>query len=86
LSGSSKRVGNDSCDKQLQCAYNWAYSELFQNYDRAQIQKYLPGAIDISATDGLTIHFAETPFPWRIKSIVNTTKQHTLVTMYPHQA
>ena len=40
--------------------FNWAYSELFQNYDRDQISQYLPGAIDISERDGLTIHFAET--------------------------
>lgn len=39
---------------------NWAYSELFQNYDRRQIEAYLPGALDISASDGLTVHFAET--------------------------
>jgi predicted glycogen debranching enzyme len=39
---------------------NWAYSELFQNYDRGQIENYLPEAIDISTVDGLTVHFAET--------------------------
>ncbi|MGD2184507.1 MAG: amylo-alpha-1,6-glucosidase [Desulfobacterales bacterium] len=39
---------------------NWAYSELFQNYDRAQIERYLPEAIDISVTDGIMVHFAET--------------------------
>ncbi|MDJ0984288.1 MAG: amylo-alpha-1,6-glucosidase [Desulfobacterales bacterium] len=39
---------------------NWAYSELFQNYDRKQIEHYLPEAIDIANTDGLTVHFAET--------------------------
>ena len=39
---------------------NWAYSELFQNYDRGQIEKYLPEALDISASDGITVHFAET--------------------------
>jgi predicted glycogen debranching enzyme len=39
---------------------NWAYSELFQNYDRSQIENYLPQAIDISSTDGLTVNFAET--------------------------
>jgi predicted glycogen debranching enzyme len=27
---------------------NWAYSELFQNYDRGQIENYLPEAIEIS--------------------------------------
>ncbi|HBN25880.1 MAG TPA: glycogen debranching protein [Desulfobacteraceae bacterium] len=40
--------------------FNWAYSELFQNYDRAQIENYLPQADEISVSDGLTIHFAET--------------------------
>jgi predicted glycogen debranching enzyme len=39
---------------------NWAYSELFQNYERGQIEKYLPEAIDISTCDGITVHFAET--------------------------
>ncbi len=38
---------------------NWAYSELFQNYDRRQIEAYLPGAIRISETEGLLVHFAE---------------------------
>ena len=40
--------------------FNWAYSELFQNYDRGQISHYLPGAIEISESDGITVHFAET--------------------------
>lgn len=40
--------------------FDWAYSELFQNYDRGQIEHYLPEAIDIAATDGLTVNFAET--------------------------
>jgi predicted glycogen debranching enzyme len=39
---------------------NWAYSELFQNYDRGQIEHYLPEAIDISKADGIMVHFAET--------------------------
>ncbi|MFZ7124864.1 MAG: amylo-alpha-1,6-glucosidase [Desulfobacterales bacterium] len=39
---------------------NWTYSELFQNYDRSQIEHYLPESIDISGSDGLTVHFAET--------------------------
>ena len=39
---------------------NWAYSELFQNYDRSQIEDYLPEAIDISSADGIMVHFAET--------------------------
>ncbi|WP_035257984.1 amylo-alpha-1,6-glucosidase [Desulfatirhabdium butyrativorans] len=40
--------------------FDWAYSELFQNYDRGQIEAYLPGAIEISETDGLLVHYAET--------------------------
>ncbi|MDO9543496.1 MAG: alpha-amylase family glycosyl hydrolase, partial [Kiritimatiellia bacterium] len=39
---------------------NWAYSELFQNYDRVQIENYLNFAFRVSASDGLLIHFAET--------------------------
>ncbi|OGP60213.1 MAG: glycogen debranching protein, partial [Deltaproteobacteria bacterium RBG_13_49_15] len=40
--------------------FNWVYSELFQNYDRRQIEGYLPGAIDIAESDGLMVHYAET--------------------------
>jgi predicted glycogen debranching enzyme len=40
--------------------FDWTYSELFQNYHRRQIEDYLPQAIDISKSDGITVHFAET--------------------------
>ncbi|TSA56888.1 MAG: glycogen debranching protein [Planctomycetaceae bacterium] len=40
--------------------FDWAYSELFQNYDRNQIENYLPEATEISKGDGIMIHFAET--------------------------
>ena len=40
--------------------FNWAYSELFQNYHPPQIETYLSLADRISAEDGLMIHFAET--------------------------
>ncbi len=40
--------------------FNWAYSELFQNYDRNQIEHYIPEAMDISKSDGIMIHFSET--------------------------
>ncbi len=40
--------------------FNWAYSELFQNYDRSQIEHYLPEALEISRGEGTMIHFAET--------------------------
>ncbi len=39
---------------------NWAYSELFQNYDRSQISSYLPSAITTSMKNGVHVHFAET--------------------------
>ncbi len=40
--------------------FNWAYSELFQNYDRGQIESYLPGALRISSSKGIMVNFAET--------------------------
>jgi len=40
--------------------FNWAYSELFQNYDRSQIEHYLPEAVRVSEQDGILVHFAET--------------------------
>ncbi len=40
--------------------FNWMYSELFQNYDRGQIETYLPEANNISESDGIAVHFAET--------------------------
>lgn len=40
--------------------FNWAYSELFQNYSRDEILNYLPPVFDSSDTHGHFIHFAET--------------------------
>ena len=39
---------------------NWAYSEIFQNYDKPSIEKYLPESYYTSNTFGNLIHFAET--------------------------
>lgn len=39
---------------------NWAYSELFQNYSRQQIEGYLNYAWKQSRGDGLMVHYAET--------------------------
>jgi starch synthase (maltosyl-transferring) len=54
--------GEISVSRQLlnSANFNWAYSELFQSYDRGQIENYLPQAMEISHTDGVPIHFAET--------------------------
>jgi len=39
---------------------DWAYSEIFQTYDRAAFEWYLPGAIERSERHGTLVHFAET--------------------------
>ena len=39
---------------------DWAYSEIFQTYDRGQFEWYLPGAIERSQKYGTLVHFAET--------------------------
>ncbi len=40
--------------------FDWAYSELFQNYTQTQIESYLKGAFDVSGGLGLMVHYAET--------------------------
>ncbi|WP_028315852.1 amylo-alpha-1,6-glucosidase [Desulfatibacillum aliphaticivorans] len=40
--------------------FDMAYSELFQNYERSQIEHYLPGAIELSDSVGIMLNFAET--------------------------
>ena len=39
---------------------DWAYSEVFQTYDRGQFESYLPEAIRRSEKYGTLVHFAET--------------------------
>ena len=39
---------------------DWAYSEVFQTYDRSAFEWYLPGAIARSEKYGTLVHFAET--------------------------
>ena len=39
---------------------DWAYSEIFQTYDRGQFEWYLPSAIARSEKFGTLVHFAET--------------------------
>ena len=43
-----------------QANMNWAYSELFQNYSREQIEGYLNYAWMRSSGDGVMVHYAET--------------------------
>jgi starch synthase (maltosyl-transferring) len=39
---------------------NWAYSEIFQVYDRGHMEHYLPQSQSIARTHGTLVHFAET--------------------------
>ena len=39
---------------------DWAYSEIFQVYDRSQFEWYLPGAFERSSKFGTLVNFAET--------------------------
>jgi starch synthase (maltosyl-transferring) len=39
---------------------NWAYSEIFQNYNRDELERYLPQAFAIEEGEGLLVDFAET--------------------------
>ena len=39
---------------------NWAYSELFQNYDKGQLDWYMPYANKVSAEKGVLVNYAET--------------------------
>ncbi len=52
--------------------FNWAYSELFQNYDRGQIENYLPLPDAVSHEEGLMVHFAETHDNDRLASVSQT--------------
>jgi predicted glycogen debranching enzyme len=52
--------------------FNWAYSELFQEYTLEQISRYLPHAIDLSNTCGHLIHFAETHDNDRLAKVSHT--------------
>jgi len=67
--------------------FNWAYSELFQNYDRQQIENYLPGAIEISKKDGVMLHFAETHDNPRLasRSLIYAKMRTALCALSSHQ-
>lgn len=43
-----------------QCGMDWAYSEIFQQYDRGGLEWYLSGAIQRSEEFGPLVNFAET--------------------------
>ena len=55
---------------------NWAYSELFQNYSRYEIEGYLKYSWQCSDGNGLMVHYAETHDNDRLAK-----KSHTYATM-----
>jgi len=67
LGGSAETTGNLLNHANM----NWAYSELFQNYNRQQIEGYLNYAWHRSAGDGLLIHYAETHDNLRLAAVSN---------------
>ena len=52
--------------------FNWAYCELFQNYDRRDIEFQLLQAMDISEAEGIMVHYAETHDNLRLASRSHT--------------
>jgi len=65
---------------------NWAYSELFQNYDRGQVEWYLPDCNRISVEKGALVHFAETHDNDRLaaKSKTYARMRTTLSALFSH--
>lgn len=51
---------------------NWAYSELFQQYTREQVESYLPGSLRISGNKGMLMIFAETHDNDRLAGVSET--------------
>ena len=51
---------------------DWAYSELFQNYSKSQIESYISTSHKISLENGLMVHYAETHDNNRLASTSNT--------------
>ncbi len=49
--------------------FNWAYSEMFQNYSRDQVCGHLHMNDEISSADGIMVHFAETHDNNRLASV-----------------
>ncbi len=49
--------------------YDWAYSELFQNYTKDQIIPYVNFATSVSKQEGIMVHFSETHDNNRLASV-----------------
>ena len=61
-----------TCQILTRAGFNWAYSELFQNFTKQELEAYLPVAWEISETCGHLIHFAETHDNNRLASVSKT--------------
>ncbi|MEA1968832.1 MAG: alpha-amylase family glycosyl hydrolase, partial [Thermodesulfobacteriota bacterium] len=58
-----------TCDILNRANFNWAYSELFQNYDSREIENYLTQSFELSKKYGHLINFAETHDNLRLASV-----------------
>lgn len=56
----------------LNSTYDWAYSELFQNYTKEQIIPYVKFSSKVSSEDGVMVHFCETHDNNRLASVSKT--------------
>ncbi|MBF0100480.1 MAG: glycogen debranching enzyme N-terminal domain-containing protein [Desulfobacterales bacterium] len=67
--------------------FDWAYSELFQNYERYQIEYYLPECNAVSMDNGIMIHFAETHDNNRLasQSTLYARMRTALCALFSHQ-
>lgn len=61
----TRQILSDAC-------FDFAYSELFQNYDRGQIEWYFQESIQITESDGVLVHFAETHDNPRLAAVSKT--------------
>ncbi|MDK2922379.1 MAG: hypothetical protein PWR24_1936 [Desulfonauticus sp.] len=52
--------------------YDWAYSELFQNYTKEQIIPYVDFSTSVSKQEGIMVHFSETHDNNRLASLSET--------------
>lgn len=59
----------------LKGTFSWAYSELFQNYSKAEVENYLRSSIRISEQKGALCHFSETHDNLRLAATSHTWSQ-----------
>ena len=71
----------------MESGLDWAYSEMFQTYDRGGFEWYLPGAISRAEKYGALVHFAETHDNDRLakRGVVYARMRVQLAALLSHQ-